>query len=164
MPPRRSSAEMIQYDDGSTETSGGLRPLLSNMAICLVIIFLAYTGISWILTDISGVYNMFEGTNRVVRLSLVRKPASLQGEMVLGASSVLTLTEGGLPKDGVVDLVFDADPARAKTQQFQKVRLIGTVHDGMIDGELQTNGRRVKVQLKRDGMESIYKQLQTFMP
>lgn len=138
--------------------------LYLNIIVCLGVIFFSMFAINWFMSDISGVYSL-NVAGHVMRVSIVRKPASIWGEMDLGNSAMLSLVTTVPPQDENVSWIFQTDEQWVKQGQAKRqVMFLGTIKDGVMQGQFQSGKKVFKAKLKRDGLDSLYRQVQAHMP
>lgn len=160
----RSYRDPRHYDNGEDDRSSASRRLYLNILLCLGVIFLTIFGCQWIFSDISGVYSVNQGSFRSpVVLSLVRKPASIEGDLSLAGGEMLVLNNSDNTRDDQIHLVFTS----AKKQKSHKnvvVQVDGVYKDGKIDAVLTSGGQSVKLKLERDPSSSLHKIMKAHLP
>ena len=160
----RSYRDPRYYDDGEDDRSTASKRLYLNMLLCLGVIFLAIFGCQWIFSDISGVYSVNQGTFRSpVVLSLVRKPASMEGALSLAGGDLLVLNNSDNTRDDQIHLVFTS-PKKQKPRRELVVQVDGVYKDGKIDAVLTSGGQSVKLLLERDPSASLHKIMKAHLP
>lgn len=160
----RSYRDPRHYDNGEDDRSSASRRLYLNMLLCLGVIFLTIFGCQWIFSDISGVYSVNQGSFRSpVVLSLVRKPASIEGDLSLAGGEMLVLNNSTNTRDNQIHLVFTT-PKNKKSRKEIVVQLDGIYKDGKIDAVLTSGGQSVKLLLERDPSASLHKIMKAHLP
>ena len=139
--------------------------LYLNMGLCLFVIFAAIALVKWVLSDISGEYNMSARGARVLTLSIVRNATTVTGEMRPLNGSSLRLVDGSPPHEKNFDWLFVGEVGK-DGRAGSKLRLKGTIGDGEIDGTIVVPGdsKRYHVKLFRDGISTLYKTVQSYFP
>jgi hypothetical protein len=142
-----------------------LRTLLSNQAICLVIIFALVAGFNWMATDCTGEYIAQENALGLVKLSLVREASYVDGELSYKGTTNLEMQQGDQPKDQQIDLTFvAADPKLIRRGLITRARFIGAIDGSVADGAIVDARGSHDVKLTKNIVASLFKQLQHHTP
>ncbi|MFA6209532.1 MAG: hypothetical protein WCT03_17035 [Candidatus Obscuribacterales bacterium] len=142
-----------------------LRTLLSNQAICLVIIFALVAGFNWMASDYSGEYINQDGKLGLVKLSLVREATYVDGELSYKGTTNLEMQQGDQPKDQQVDLTFvAANPKLISRGLITRARFIGTIDGSIAEGAIVDAKGSHNVKLTKNIVASLFKQLQHHTP
>jgi hypothetical protein len=147
------------------EKSKRLRALLSNQAICLVIIFALVAGFNWMATDGTGEYITQDNALGLVKLSLVREAGYVGGELSYKGTTNLEMQQGDQPKDQQIDLTFvAADPKLIRRGLITRARFIGAIDGSVADGAIVDARGSHDVKLTKNIVASLFKQLQHHTP
>jgi len=147
------------------EKSKRLRTLLSNQAICLVIIFALVAGFNWMATDCTGEYITQDNALGLVKLSLVREAGYVDGELSYKDTTNLKMQEGDQPKDQQIDLTFvAADPKLISRGLITRARFIGAIDGSIAEGAIVDAKGSHDVKLTKNVVASLFKQLQHHTP
>ncbi len=147
------------------EKSKRLRTLLSNQAICLVIIFALVGGFNWMATDCTGEYITQNNALGLVKLSLVREAGYIDGELSYKGTTNLAMQQGDQPKDQQVDLTFVAtDPKLISRGLITRARFIGAIDGSIAEGAIVDARGSHDVKLTKNIVASLFKQLQHHTP
>lgn len=147
------------------EKNKRLRTLLSNQAICLVIIFALVAGFNWMATDSTGEYITQDHALGLVKLSLVREAGYVDGELSYKNTTNLEMQQGDQPKDQQVDLTFvAADPKLISRGLITRARFIGTIDGSIAEGAIVDARGSHDIKLTKNIVASIFKQLQHHTP
>ncbi len=142
-----------------------LRTLLSNQAICLVIIFALVAGFNWMAADCTGEYIAQENALGLVKLSLVREAGYIDGELSYKDTTNLEMQQGDQPKDQQVDLTFIADKSKLTSRWLiTRARFIGTIDGSIAEGAIVDARGSHNVKLTKNIVASLFKQLQHHTP
>ncbi len=156
------SSETFSDKDFDAQRKGGA--LIGNMVMFLTILIGGILACMWLFSDISGEYYM-RGQGSMVKLSLIRQPTNLWGELTFGPGAVLQLITTDPPKDDTIDLTFQT-PQKLQLQgePLRQVSFVGIVKDGEMIGEFTEGKRRYKAKLERSGINSVYRQIESHLP
>ncbi len=147
------------------EKAKRLRTLLSNQAICLVIIFALVAGFNWMASDYSGEYINQDSKLGLVKLSLVREATYVDGELSYKGTTNLEMQQGDQPKDQQVDLTFlAANPKLISRGLITRARFIGTIDGSIAEGAIVDAKGSHNVKLTKNIVASLFKQLQHHTP
>lgn len=147
------------------EKAKRLRTLLSNQAICLVIIFALVAGFNWMASDYSGEYITQDSKLGLVKLSLVREATYVDGELSYKGTRNLEMQQGDQPKDQQVDLTFvAANPKLISRGLITRARFIGTIDGSIAEGAIVDAKGSHNVKLTKNIVASLFKQLQAHTP
>ena len=147
------------------EKSKRLRTLLSNQAICLVIIFALVAGFNWMATDCTGEYITQDNALGLVKLSLVREAGYVDGELSYRNTTNLEMQQGDQPKDQQIDLTFvAADPKLISRGLITRARFIGAIDGSIAEGAIVDAKGSHDVKLTKNVVASLFKQLQHHTP
>ncbi len=142
-----------------------LRTLLSNQAICLVIIFALVAGFNWMAADYSGEYITQDNALGLVKLSLVREATYVDGELSYKGTTNLEMQQGDQPKEQQVDLTFvAADPKLISRGLITRARFIGAIDGSIAEGAIVDATGSHDVKLTKNIVASLFKQLQHHTP
>lgn len=142
-----------------------LRTLLSNQAICLVIIFALVAGFNWMANDCTGEYITQDNALGLVKLSLVREAGYVDGELSYRNTTNLVMQQGDQPKDQQVDLTFiAADPKLINRGLITRARFIGAIDGSIAEGAIVDARGSHNIKLTKNIVASIFKQLQHHTP
>ncbi len=154
----------LSEDDKQTR-SKKLRSLLSNQALCLVIIFGLLGAFNWMATDYSGEYISQDKNLGLVKLSLVRRATTIDGELYYQNTPTMEMQQGEQPKEGQVDLVFvNQNKWAVRPRSIQRARFIGTIDGSMAEGAVVDARGSHPVRLTKNIVASLFKQLQAHIP
>lgn len=138
--------------------------LVGNMIMFLSILGAGILSCMWLFSDISGEYYI-RGQSSLVKMSLVRQPTNLWGELTFGPGAVLQLVTTDPPKDETINLTFETPPKLVRQgEPFRQVSFSGVVKEGEIAGEFFDGKRRFKAKLQRSGINSVYRQIESHLP
>ncbi|CAN5519448.1 hypothetical protein BH11CYA1_BH11CYA1_03130 [soil metagenome] len=147
------------------EKSKKLRTLLSNQAICLVIIFALVAGFNWMAADYSGEYIGQDAQLGLVKLSLVREATFVDGELSYKGTTNLEMQQGNQPKDQQADLTFiAANPKLINRGLITRARFIGSIDSSAAEGAIVDAKGSHNVKLTKNIVASLFKQLQHHTP
>lgn len=147
------------------EKAKRLRTLLSNQAICLVIIFALVAGFNWMATDCTGEYITQDNALGLVKLSLVREAGYVDGELSYKDTTNLEMQPGDQPKDQQIDLTFvAADPKLISRGLITRARFIGAIDGSIAEGAIVDAKGSHDVKLTKNVVASLFKQLQHHTP
>ena len=147
------------------EKSKRLRTLLSNQAICLVIIFALVAGFNWMATDYTGEYITQDSALGLVKLSLVREASYIDGELSYKGTTNLEMQQGDQPKEQQVDLTFiAANPKLISRGLITRARFIGAIDGSIAEGAIVDASGSHDVKLTKNIVASLFKQLQHHTP
>jgi hypothetical protein len=156
------SSETFSDKDFDAQRKGGA--LLGNMAMFLSIVGAGIFACMWLFSDISGEYYM-RGQSSMVKMSLIRQPTNLWGELTFGPGAVLQLVTTDPPKDDAIDLTFETPQyLQQQGEPVRQVSFIGVAKDGEMAGEFTEGKRRFKAKLERSGINSVYRQIESHLP
>lgn len=146
--------------------SGSKGPgLILNILFCLAFILLGVVAVTWMMSDITGEYNMEVMGTRALSVSVVRKATTVEGELVPPNGAPMVLLSNTPPDGSEINWVFQTrDDAVKRGLTMRRAALRGTIKDGEIKGVLQEGNKEYQVRLKRDGISSIYRNLQSHLP
>lgn len=138
--------------------------LIGNMMLFFFILGAIILACMWLFSDISGEYYM-RGQASSVKISIIRQATNLWGELTFGRGAVMRLITTELPKDDMVNLVFETPPKwLAPGEKPRQVSFVGTVKDGVMKGEFHEGKRKIKATLERSGINSVYRQVESHLP
>lgn len=139
--------------------------LLGNESICLIVIFSMIGACNWLASDYTGDYVAMDRNLGQVKLSLVRKAATIEGEMSYATSPMLYLVSRDPPKNGKVFLQFESDDVwRQRKQPPWRSSFEGTIDGTSAKGVIRYRGVSFPVKLEKNMITSIFRQLQTHFP
>ena len=155
------SSETFSDKDFDAQRKGGA--LIGNMAMFLSILVAGIFSCMWLFSDISGEYYM-RGQS-MVKMSLVRQPTNLWGELTFGPGAILQLITTDPPKDDAVDLTFETPQnLQLQGESPRQVSFTGIIKEGEMTGEFREGKRVFKARLERDGINSVYRQVESHLP
>ncbi len=161
---KKGGKKSFSEDDKETR-SKKLRNLLSNQALCLVIIFGLLGAFNWMATDYSGEYISQDKNLGLVKLSLIRRATTIDGELYYKNTPTMEMQQGEQPKEGQVDLVFvNQNKWAVRPRSIQRARFIGTIDGSMAEGAVVDARGSHPVRLTKNIVASLFKQLQAHIP
>jgi len=156
--------KQIPEDFTDIESMQGGSRLIGNMGLFLFILGCIILACMWLFSDVSGEYYM-RGQSSAVRISIVRQPTNLWGELTFGRGAVMKLVTTDLPKEDAVNLVFETPPKWLKQgEKPRQVSFVGTIKDGEMKGQFREGKRVIKATLERSGINSVYRQIESHLP
>ncbi len=152
-------------EDDKQSRNKKLRSLLSNQALCLVIIFGLMGAFNWMATDYSGEYISQDKNLGLVKLSLIRRATTIDGELYYKDTPALEMQQGDQPKDGQVDLTFvNQNKWAVRPRSILRARFIGTIDGSVAEGAVVDARGSHSVRLTKNIVASLFKQLQAHIP
>lgn len=152
-------------DDEKKAKTKKIRELVGNQAICLVIIFGLIAAYNWMSADYSGEYIAQDKKLGLVKLSLVRRALTIEGELYYKNTPSMAMQEGKPPKDQQVDLTFvNTNKAAYRPRSINRARFIGTIDGSLAEGAIVDAAGSHNVKLTKNIVASLFKQLQAHIP
>lgn len=138
--------------------------LLSNEALCLAIIFAMIASFNWLASDFTGEYLTMDKTLGLVKLSLVRRAATIEGELSYGNRPNLILTGSADPtKESRME--FSTSPQwQANGNIPVKAVFLGKIESNAAKGTIIDAHGKYKVKLEKNMVASIFRQMQVHLP
>src|SRR5262249_28360095 len=148
------------------EDAGKSMKLLAvNIVVTLLVAVGAGLAIYWSLNDVSGEYQGMDPNIGVIKLTLIRKPAAMKGQIFYGRGTPLTISSGDVTNNRDVMLTFELPKEYVdQGMQARTATLSGQIDNGVIKGTLEESGFGVPVTLVRNKISSLYMQLQSHLP
>lgn len=150
---------LAEYDD-LRRGSG----LIGNMVLFFVLLGLGAIIIYWMLSDISGEYQI-PGRGPEIRMSLVRQPTNVWGELSFGPGAILRLITTDPPQTELVKFTFETPSKWLKGgQKPRRVSFVGTLKEGVLNGKFFEGTKVVPVHMERNPYTSVYRQIEAHLP
>ncbi len=160
---KQPKREISFAPDTDTAPAGSVNMLtyVGQIVLLLFTIACAGTFVYWLLSDASGEYR---GTNRQlgnITISLVRHPANVTGQLIVGNQKPLPLAQGDIAHQEKIKLTFQADRG---PDQLNYAVVTGKFVDGTLKGSITDGGQNFPITLHRDPLASMFKQIQEYLP
>jgi hypothetical protein len=163
-PIKRGKGKLANDDEKKAKTKK-LRELVGNQAVCLVIIFALIAAFNWMSADYSGEYIAQDKNLGLVKLSLVRRALTVEGELYYKNTPSMTMEQGKQPKDMQVDLAFvNTNKNFMRPGSINRARFIGTIDGSLAEGAIVDARGSHNVKLTKNIVASLFKQLQAHIP
>lgn len=161
---RKRKEEEKEEKDKKKKARKRVFKLLSNEALCLAIIFAMIASFNWLASDFTGEYLTMDKTLGLVKLSLVRRAATIEGELSYGNRPNLILTSSADPtKESRME--FSTSPQwQANGNLPVKAVFLGKIEANSAKGTIIDAHGKYKVRLEKNMVASIFRQMQVHLP
>lgn len=146
--------------------SSGNSPIswLGQILALALVCGMAYMAYYWSTNDISGEYGGINPYLGTVRLTLLRKPATLSGDITYARLAPLALLPSSTIADNHLNLQFSQAAAGTSGAQPRSATFTGDIQNGQINGTIQEQGYSFNVTLTRSSLSSLQQQMQSHLP
>lgn len=139
--------------------------LVSNEMLCLGIIFAMIAVFNWLSSDYTGEYVTMNRQLGMVKLSLVRRAATVEGSLIYGHSPNLELVGKADPSKTNVRLEFATNEQwEMMGRPARKAVFLGKITSSAAIGTIVDTEGKYKVKLEKNVLASIFRQLQVHLP
>jgi hypothetical protein len=138
--------------------------LISNEALCLLVIFALIGLWNYIAGDFAGEYVAHDRSLGLVKISLVRNGDKLNGELVYAGSPCLYLQGDFDQQKPKQRLVFETDPELRLQGKAMKAVFLGTVTSSEAKGTLVDAQGKYKLKLEKNLLASLFRLIQNSVP
>jgi len=162
---KKGAKKKVVSDEDKKEVRKKLLTLLSNQTACLVIIFALIGAYNWMSADYSGEFISQDKELGLVKLSLIRRATTIDGELYYNDTPALEMQQGKQPKEGQVDLTFtNQNPWAVRPGSIVRSRFIGTIDSSVAEGAIVDFHGSHEVRLTKNIVASLFRQLQAHIP
>lgn len=141
--------------------------LVGNEALCLLIIFAMIGACNWMSSDYSGEYLCRDSKLGLVKLAVVRRAASVDGELYYNNTALLEMHGGKGEKGKQVDFTFNAQenpeypPPRGS---LTRSHFIGVIDGSTAEGVIVDGHGSHEIKLTKNLLASLFSQMQAHLP
>lgn len=141
--------------------------LLGNESLCLIIIFSLIGAWNWTAADFSGEYLTTEPKLGLVKLSLIRRAATVDGELYYNNTAAMEMHGGKGEMGKPLDFTFESEhnPNFHHTPlAVNRARFVGTIDGSTAEGMIIDRFGSHEVKLTKNLLASAFSQLQAHIP
>ena len=139
--------------------------LLSNEALCLAIIFAMIATFNYMASDYTGEYLTSNPQLGLVKLSLLRRAASVEGELCYGRYPNMQMVGGVDPGKPNQRMEFSTPQEWQDAGNLpHKAVFLGTISSSAATGTLVDARGKYKLKLEKNMVASMFRQFQAHLP
>ena len=139
--------------------------LVSNEMLCLAIIFAMIAVFNWLSSDYTGEDVTMNRQLGMVKLSLVRRAATVEGSLIYGHSPKLELVGKADPTKPNVRMEFATNEQwEMMGRPARKAVFLGKITSSAAVGTIIDTEGKYKVKLEKNVLASVFRQLQVHLP
>lgn len=139
--------------------------LVSNEMLCLAVIFAMIAVFNWLSSDYTGEYVTMSRQLGMIKLSLVRRAATVEGSLIYGHSPNLELVGKADPSKPTVRMEFATNEQwEMMGRPARKAVFLGKITSSAAVGTIIDTEGKYKVKLEKNVLASVFRQLQVHLP
>lgn len=141
--------------------------LVGNETACLVIIFGMIASCNWMASDFSGEYLVRDKKLGLVKLSIIRRAASVDADLYYDKTAALEMRGGKGEMGKQLDFTFEAaenPPYPPPPYALKRSRFVGVIDGTCAEGVIVDKNGSHEIKLTKNLLASLFSQLQAHLP